>query len=82
MDYSLVILKIENREGTAGKVQEILTRNGCLIKVRLGLHEQAPNACSPLGLVVLHVNGTAGEIAAFVKELDAVPGTVVRLVEV
>jgi len=81
MDYRIVALKIGNREGTAQKLQGILTEYGCLIKVRLGLHNLPPEACSPLGLVLMEVVGSDEEIAAMVKELNAVPEAVAKLIE-
>lgn len=49
-----IILGIEigNREEDALEVQKLLTKYGCSIKTRLGLHE-AGNMCSSKGLVLL-----------------------------
>jgi hypothetical protein len=81
MDYRIVILKIGNREGTAQSVQGVLTKYGCLIKVRLGLHNLPPESCSPLGLVLMEVTGEDSEIASLVRELNEIPEAVAKLVE-
>jgi len=75
MDYKVVALKIGNRDGSALEIQKILTKHGCLIKVRLGLHDQPANSCSPAGLVLMEVEGEDAEIKAMVAELNAVPET-------
>jgi hypothetical protein len=40
MSYYYVIgVRMDNRVGNASKFQQVLTKNGCKIKARLGLHE-------------------------------------------
>jgi len=71
MDYQVVAAKVEDREGAARDLQKVLTDHGCIIKVRLGLHDLPANACSPAGLVLMEVEGEAAEIGALVDELNA-----------
>jgi hypothetical protein len=73
MDYHLIAAKVSNREGAAQDMQRILTSHGCLIKVRIGLHDVPANACSPAGLVLMEVEGDAAEIQALTDELAALP---------
>jgi hypothetical protein len=80
MDYSIIALKIGNREGTAQLIQGILTEYGCLIKVRLGLHNLPADACSSLGLVLMEVVGEAKELESMLAKLNAVPDAVAKLV--
>jgi hypothetical protein len=75
MDYQIVAVKVGNREGAAQDMQRILTAHGCAIKVRLGLHDIPPDACSPAGLVLMEVAGEEPEIREMVRELDALPET-------
>jgi uncharacterized protein with ACT and thioredoxin-like domain len=75
MDYHVVAVKVGNREGVAQDMQRILTEHGCVIKVRLGLHDMPANACSPAGLVLMEVDGEEAEIKELVKKLDALPET-------
>ncbi len=44
--FSIMAIKISPRNEIAPNVQEILTRNGCIIKTRLGLHEATNDSCS------------------------------------
>lgn len=81
MDYKIMALKIGNREGTATAIQGILTEYGCLIKVRLGLHNLPPEACSPLGLVIMELVGPDEEVAMLLKKLNAIPEATAKLIE-
>jgi len=71
MDYNVIAVKVANREGVAQEMQKTLTRHGCLIKVRLGLHDVPADACSPSGLLLMEVEGEAAEIKKLVSELNA-----------
>ncbi len=71
MDYNVIAVKVSDREGAAQDMQKVLTDHGCLIKVRLGLHDIPANACSPAGLVLMEIEGDAAEIKALVAELNA-----------
>lgn len=73
MEYNVIAIKVNDREGAAQDMQRVLTKHGCLIKVRLGLHDIPANACSPAGLVLLEVAGEAAEVAALVRDLEALP---------
>lgn len=73
MDYKLVAIKMENRQKTAVEVQDILTENGCLIKVRLGLHDIGSEVCSAAGLILLQVNPEDPQVEEMLKELNAIP---------
>ena len=70
--YLMAILQ-ENRVETATKVQEVLTRNGCSIRVRLGLHEAGVGSCSNSGLILLQVCGDKAEAEKLQADLQSVP---------
>ncbi len=73
-------IQVGDREHDALKLQELLTKNGCLIKTRLGLHEsQYEGQCSSSGLILLEfMSGKEKEIALFEKELEALESIVVK----
>ena len=60
------------------RVQEVLTRHGCLIKTRLGLHETSPDHCSPYGLVLLELVGDDAQRERFFDALAQVDGIEVK----
>lgn len=80
MNYNLVAIKIEARENSASKVQNVLTQYGCNIKVRLGLHDLPVNACSSSGLIILEVVGD--EIKEMVSQLKVIEGVSVEQVTI
>ncbi len=52
---TIIGIKISNRLESAVSVQEILTEYGCIIKTRIGLHEENNGQCSPRGLILLEI---------------------------
>ncbi len=59
---TIIGIKINNRLDRAIEVQEILTRYGCIIKTRLGLHEEINGVCSPKGLILLEITNSESAI--------------------
>jgi len=72
---------ISKRSAEAVKVQEVLTKHGCIIKLRVGLHE-AGEVCADDGLVLLHLCGTKKEVAALKADLAKIKGVKARTMEV
>ena len=52
---TIIGIKISNRLESAVSVLEILTKYGCIIKTRIGLHEEINGQCSPRGLILLEI---------------------------
>ncbi len=52
---TIIGVKIKNRVESATEIQEILTKHGCSIKTRIGLHNVDCGTCSPFGLILLEV---------------------------
>ena len=52
---TIIGVKIQNRIESAAEVQVILTKHGCSIKTRIGLHNVDCGTCSPFGLILLEV---------------------------
>jgi hypothetical protein len=64
---------LHERVKTASKVQELLSKYGCEINTRLGLHVTSEDTCSPQGLILLEfVNDADDAVAEFEKELKKV----------
>jgi len=64
---------IDHRSKKAVQVQEVLTKHGCTIKMRLGLHE-AGDVCAEEGLVLLQICGSDEEISALESDLNTIEG--------
>jgi hypothetical protein len=65
-------IQIPNRVKEASDVQHILTKFGCSIKTRLGLHDVVENYCSSSGLILLELTGDSAEMDKLEAELNAV----------
>jgi hypothetical protein len=79
--FNIMAVVVNHRSKSAGEIQNLFTKFGCLIKVRLGLHE-AGNVCAEDGLIVLQLDGAKDEIANFQTELNKVTGVKAKIMEV
>ncbi len=78
----LVLVKIRARTQKAVRVQEVLTRHGCDIKLRLGLHEVSGEDCANEGLIVLQVRPDPSAVDSLVSDLQAVGDVEVKSVSI
>ncbi len=82
MSYYYVIgVRMDNRVGNASALQQVLTKNGCKIKARLGLHEVAEDLCAADGLIILQPYGEKEEIEQLVRDLNALDGITAKLLD-
>jgi hypothetical protein len=68
----------ENRTETAVKVQDILTKYGCYIRVRLGLHDAELASCTNSGIILLQLCGEGLPLQEMEKALKAIPNVKVK----
>jgi len=80
--YNLMGIVIENRRDFAPQVQEILTEFGCIIKMRIGLHEEIENSCSNEGFIILNLVDDDKEIKRFIKKLENIESVRVKNIKV
>lgn len=66
MKTTIIAISIGNRNEAASEVQDILTKFGCIIRTRLGLHTMGDD-CSRKGLILLEVSSENQEE---IKELE------------
>lgn len=80
--FSIMAIKLLPRNEVAPKVQEILTKHGCIIKTRLGLHEASKEVCSQAGLIILDLlNDNTDEIKELLEELNSIDHVTAKLLE-
>ncbi|HXK77753.1 MAG TPA: hypothetical protein PKY19_04635 [Oscillospiraceae bacterium] len=72
---------MDNRVGNSMSLQQALTRNGCKIKARLGLHEANEDVCARDGLIVLQPCGEKEEVERLVRELNRLDGITAKLID-
>ncbi len=63
-----------NRPENVPPVQATLTKYGCNIRTRLGIHDASDTACSPSGLILVDAFGDDGTVGAFYAELSQLKG--------
>jgi len=69
----------KNKIETATKVQEVLTKNGCHIRIRLGLNEAKIGGCSDSGIILLQIcTDDLSVVKIMEKELNAIDNVRVK----
>ncbi len=69
---------LRKRIETAEKFQEILSKNGCIIKTRIGIHQASEKVCSPDGVILLDVIGSEPDIQALENDIKSLEGAEVQ----
>ena len=77
-DIIILGVRVYDRSQEAGHVQTMLTRYGCSIKTRLGMHEVTDDFCSKSGLIILELFGQQSEKIKLEQKLNAIPGVEVQ----
>ncbi len=66
-------IKLNDRQNSAVKFQEILTKFGCSIKTRIGLHSTDSQKCYPDGIILLEVTDeSAKELELKLCEIESI----------
>lgn len=76
----IMLIGMSERHNNAEKVQKVLTKYGCIIKVRLGLHE-TEKVCSACGMVILQLADHPEEIKKLEAELSEIKGIETKVVQ-
>lgn len=83
MKRNIVLISVEKRKNTALKVQEVLTKYGCSIKIRLGLHDFSAATCSEEALIFLELaSGKNENNLKLVKELEKLENIKIKSLEI
>ena len=79
MDRHVILgIHLTDRLQHAGRVQQILTENGELIRTRLGLHAAHGHRGGPNGLIMLEMLGDDATLDSFQGQLEAMDGVEVQ----
>lgn len=71
-------ISISDRLQAASEVQSVLTKFGCTIRTRLGLHEIVDEYVSPEGIILLELTGDPDEFMKLENELLNLDGVTVK----
>ena len=82
MCTTIMAITINRRSNHAPLVQQVLTEHGCIIKMRLGLHEASGSSCSEDGLILLQLCSDQAQISALKKNLSAIDGVKVHMMNI
>lgn len=79
MECNIMIVKIGERRKKSPEVQEVLSKFGCSIKTRLGLHETG-DVCSEEGVLVLQLTGEKSEMLGLEHALNKLESVKAKMV--
>jgi hypothetical protein len=77
-DIWIIGIHISDRVKNAELIQPILTKFGCTIRTRLGLHNVAEEFSSPTGTILLELTGDPNEFIKLENELLKIEGLGVK----
>ena len=80
MECNIMIVKIGERRKKSPEVQEMLSKFGCSIRTRLGLHEANDTLCSEEGVLVLQLTGERDEMKKLEKALNELESVKAKMV--
>mgnify|MGYP004452712023 FL=1 len=69
----IIGIKLSNRTETSPEFQNVLSKYGCKIKTRIGLHSTCSTVCSNYGIVLLEIIDDS-EIVQMKKDLMSING--------
>ncbi|MDR1508159.1 MAG: hypothetical protein LBS53_00800 [Synergistaceae bacterium] len=78
----LIAVRISDRGNNAMKVQQALTKHGCNINVRLGLHDNEDDGvCSPCGTLILQLSCSSEDAKILVGDLCKIDGVKAQFID-
>lgn len=72
--FYVIGIRVSHRNANAPKLQEVLTKNGCQIKLRVGLHDAGEGYCSDDGVILLQTCGEKEQMEELVAQFNALDG--------
>ena len=78
MNHHIFGIQVDHRTERIPAVQDVLTKFGCNIRMRLGIHEADRVSCSLGGIILIDVFGTPEQVEGCYRELEALPGVALQ----
>lgn len=79
--YFIIGVRLSNRIRNSMNFQDLLTKNGCQIRARIGLHEASDQLCASDGLIILEPCGKKEDVEQLVKDLNDLEGVTAKLID-
>ena len=80
MFSQVMIVKVNDRKKSAIPIQKVLTKYGCGIETRVGLHEST-KMCANAGLIILQLTGTKKENTLLKTQLNKLSGVKAKILD-
>ena len=77
----IIGIRVNHRVANAVGLQELLTKFGCNIKLRVGLHETGEDFCSDDGVIMLQACGDKETIGKMMDAFNNVEGVTAKLLD-
>jgi len=77
-NHLIIAIHITDRISEVSTMQAVLTKFGCIIKTRLGLHSIADNNCASSGIIILELLDNEAEMKKLSDALTAIEGVEVK----
>jgi hypothetical protein len=74
-------IAVANRNNKAPEVQGILTKYGCSIKTRVGLHQVESDYCSNSGVILVELVGDKDEHNKLISDLESLGDIKIKKME-
>lgn len=74
---TIIGIKLTNRTETSAEFQTVISRYGCTIKTRIGLHSTCHSVCANFGIILLEVLDD-NQALQLKKDLTELDGTIVN----
>lgn len=81
MKKTIIGLQLQDRDKISKDLQSVLTKHGCVIKTRIGLHDIHENTCAPEGTILLDLHGSSEKISELEKGLSKIGGITIKKME-
>lgn len=82
MEKTVVLgVLLNKRTNSAQQFQEIITKHGCIINTRIGLHHATRTSCPMGGVILLDLIGEEADIQALENDIKALPEVQLQKIE-
>ena len=79
--YYIIGIRVQNRTHNAVGFQECLTKYGCNISTRLGLHCRGEADCTNDGIIILQICCGKDEVDEMMNALNSLEGVTAKLID-
>ena len=77
----IIGVRVNHRVANAVGLQEVLTKYGCNIKLRVGLHETSEKFCADDGVIMLQACGEPDTITAMLDAFNQLEGVSAKMLD-